>query len=393
MNRRVRGVSGRIAIVVSAVVSVAGMTVAGGSASAAVAPVPHGFAANSVTWISPLQGRVLGQAPCSGKLCTYVLSTGNGGKTWQRFGKVAAPIARDGDPGKPGVTEVHFATASSGFAFAPYLFHTTNGGRTWTRLAIPGGGGQVFDLVSNATNVFALVSPCRWASFHNCTGQMSLWRASALTATGWKRIPMNLPHSTRGDLAVHGRSVYVVDPQVDVTGKKDKFYASTDGGRHFTARSVPCDKPAAPNVPLVQAVATSATNVALLCAGNPGFSKAQKFVYTSTNAAKTYKYAGTTGVWGIQSQLAASRSGNLAVSSVSDGSFIYLNNTHGGTKWTMVWASSDGGAGWNDIQYVTNTEAWVVRGAPSWLLNGPGKLYVSHDAGKLWYLHPIRSAS
>jgi len=99
------------------------------------------------------------------------------------------------------------------------------------------------------------------------------------------------------------------------------------------------------------------------------------------------------GAYGYQSQLAVSRSGNLAVASVSDGSFIYINNTHGGTRWTMVWASSDGGAGWNDIHYVTDREAWIVRGAPSWLLNGPGKLYVTHDAGKNWYIHPIRSAS
>jgi photosystem II stability/assembly factor-like uncharacterized protein len=99
------------------------------------------------------------------------------------------------------------------------------------------------------------------------------------------------------------------------------------------------------------------------------------------------------GAYGYQSQLAVSRSGNLAVASVSDGSFIYINNTYGGTAWTMVWASSDGGTGWNDIHYVTDREAWIVRGAPSWLLDGPGKLYVTHDAGKNWYIHPIRSAS
>lgn len=392
MIRRVRGVLGRVTVAVTAVAVAAGLSVAGGEAAAA-APVPQGFAANSVTWTSPLHGWVLGHAACGSSVCTYVLGTTNGGKTWQRLGKVAAPIAQIGEPSKPGVTEVRFATAKDGFAFAPRLFHTADGGRTWTKVAIPGGGGQVFDLASNASTTFALVSPCKWASFHNCDGQLSLWRGSTQTGKGWKRVPMTLPHSTRGDVAVRGSSVYVVDPQVDVTGNKDKLYVSTDGGAHFAARGVPCDKPSTPDVVLVQAVPTSATNVALLCVGNPGFSKAQKFVYTSTNAGKTYHYAGQMSAWGYQSQLAASRSGNLAVASVSSGSFIYLNNTHGGTKWTTVWASSDGGAGWNDIQYVTNTEAWVVRGAPSWLRGGPGKLYVSHNAGKTWYIHPIRSAS
>lgn len=389
-----RSVVRRAAAAVTAAITAGGLAAAAsGNPAAAVTPVPRGFAANSVTWVSPLRGWVLGHAPCGAKVCTYVLGSTNGGKTWQRLGIVAAPIARIGEPGQPGVTEVRFATANVGYVFAPYLFRTTNGGRTWAKMPIPGGGGQVFGLETSASAAFMLVSPCKWASFHNCTGQLSLWRASTLTGTGWTRIPLRLPLSTGGDVAVHGRSVYVIDPQVDVTGGKDKFYASIDGGQHFTARAVPCDKPATPGVPLVQAVATSATGVALLCAGNPGFSKAEKFVYTSTDAARSYHYAGMMGVWGIQSQLAASRSGNLAVASVSDGSFIYINNTHGGTKWTMVWASSDGGAGWNDIQYVTNTEAWIVRGVPSWLFNGPGKLYVTRDAGKNWYIHPIRSAS
>ena len=178
---------------------------------------------------------MLGHAPCGGTVCTYVIGSTDGGKTWQRRGSVAAPIAGIGEPDRPGVTEVAFATAKAGFVFAPYLFRTSNGGHTWTRMAIPGGGGQVLDLESNASAAFALVSPCKWASFHNCTGQLSLWRTSTLTGTGWTRIPMRLPRSTRGDVAVHGQSVYVVDPQEDITGKKDKFYASTDGGQHFAA--------------------------------------------------------------------------------------------------------------------------------------------------------------
>jgi photosystem II stability/assembly factor-like uncharacterized protein len=224
-----------------------------------------------------------------------------------------------------------------------------------------------------------------------CRTQLSLWRAD-LAGTSWARIPMTLPWSTGGDITVRSTAVYVVDPQVEVTGTRDRFYASTDGGQHFTRRRVPCDK--TPDTDLVQAVATSTTDVALLCVGNPGMSKAEKFVYTSSDAAMSYHYAGMMGPYGLQSQLAVSASGNLAVASQSDGSFIYINNTHGGRKWTMVWASPDGGAGWNDIVYTTNRTAWVIRGP----LAGPsfsrrGKLYVTHDAGADWYLHPIKSAA
>ncbi|HET6877379.1 MAG TPA: hypothetical protein VFH38_07605 [Jatrophihabitans sp.] len=357
------------------------------SASAAPLAVPRGFRATSVAWSSARDGWLLGAAPCRGRVCSYVLATTDGGTAWRRLGRVPARIAEIGNPDRPGITEIHFATPRIGFGFAPYLVHTTDGGRTWSRMAIPGGGGQVFDLVTNRTTAFAVVSPCKWADFGGCTGRLHLWRTSRLGGTRWVRVPLALPYGTRADLSVSGQTVYVVDPQRDVTGRRDKFYASTDGGRHFTARGVPCD--ATSDVPLVQSVATSATDVALLCVGRPGKSMADKFVYTSTDAARTYHYAGTMGSYGYQSQLAVSRTGNLAVASVSDGSFIYINDTPGAARWTMVWASSDGGAGWNDIQYTTGREAWVVRGPVSWF-DGRGKLYATSDGGRHWYLQPIR---
>lgn len=384
---------GRVAAVAGAAIVLAGLSVAiGEPASAGTTKVPRGFRATSITWISPTQGWVLGAAPCGDRTCSYVLGTHDSGGTWQRVGRIGSPIAHIGLPEQPGVTEIRFATARVGFAFAPRLLRTTDGGHSWSVVPIPGDGRQILDLAGNHTTAFALVSPCGWQRFQGCAGQLTLWRTHKLTGGRWSRIPLKLPLGTRGDVAVSGPTVYVVDPQEDLTGKRDVFYASTDGGRQFTSRPVPCDRPATPDVPLVQAVPTSTTDVALLCVGNPGFSKAEKSVYTSTDTAEHDHYAGRMGAFGYQSQLAASPSGNLAVASQSDGSFIYLNNTRGGRAWTTVWATSDGGAGWNDIAYLTDRVAWVVRGplaGPGF--SGRGRLYVTRDAGRHWYLHPIRS--
>ena len=51
------------------------------------------------------------------------------------------------------------------------------------------------------------------------------------------------------------------------------------------------------------------------------------------------------------------------MAAASLGSFLYINDTHG-RAWTRVAAVSDGGGGevWNDLIYVTNTQAWVVYG-------------------------------
>jgi hypothetical protein len=87
------------------------------------------------------------------------------------------------------------------------------------------------------------------------------------------------------------------------------------------------------------------------------------------------------GLFGIQAQLAASPSGNLAVASWSDGSFIYINDTHA-TAWSMVEGIGDGGAGWNDISYVSNTTAWVVYGPADF--SNIGQVWVTHDSGQHW---------
>src|SRR5581483_4387781 len=194
----------------------------------------------------------------------------------------------------------------------------------------------------------------------------------------WTEVPVKLPMSVQTGVSLFGKTVYVFDTQA---GQPDRLYASTDGV-HFSARSVPCDK--TEDVQLLQAVAVSATDVDLLCDGNPGFSKAEKFVYRSTDTGKTYTKAGTMGPYGIQALLTVSPSGNMIVASWSDGSFMYVNNS-GKSKWKMTVGSGDGGAGWNDVEYVSNTVAWVVY-SPLGYFNGIGKVYVTRNSGKTWKL-------
>jgi hypothetical protein len=202
-----------------------------------------------------------------------------------------------------------------------------------------------------------------------------------VTGSSWTGVSLDLPASTSADVAVFGETVYLDDPAGGYKGAVNKLYASTDG-RHFSARPVPCDNPVVP-IALIEVVPTSATDVALLCEGNEMPSAASKYMYRSTDTAKTDAYAGTVGLAGIEAELAVSPSGNIAVASwaIPGDSLMYINDTHK-TAWTTAINKNDFGAGWNDPVYVTNREAWVVYAPAS--LSGIGQLYITSDGGNHW---------
>jgi len=339
-------------------------------------PVPASFKANSVTWVSAQRGWVLGAARCGTNTCSDVIGTSNGGKTWQLIGTVKAPLASIGKA-THGVTTVRFATPSVGWIFGigRFLFRTSDGGKTWVPMPVPGDAKQILGLAASPTQTYAITSVCTLGK-PLCAKPLGFWRIATRGST-WTRIPLNLPTAFAAGVSVFGKTVYVVDQQLEF-GHADKFYASTDGV-HFAPRPAPCSH--VKDLALIQAVPVSATHVALLCVGNFGFAKAVKTVYTSANTGKTDTFAGQMGPHGIQSELAASPSGNLAVASVSDGSFIYINDTHK-KAWTMAEGIGDGGAGWNDISYVSNTTAWVIYG-PADFIN-IGQLWMTRDGGHHW---------
>jgi photosystem II stability/assembly factor-like uncharacterized protein len=335
---------------------------------------PAGFKAVSLNWINSQQGWVLGMAPCGTKTCSDVLTTSDGGRSWSVAGTVPAPIPQPYNG--QGVTEIALSTPQDGWAFRPGLFATTNGGSSWTQQTIPGGGKQVLALSTNTDGTYIITSPCAVGSSSCTPKSLTLWRRSG---TSWTKVPITVPNSNAPTLAAYGKTVYVGGPYNN--SESSFLFASTDGV-HFATRPQPCA--ASQAIQLTSIAATSASRVALLCDGNPGFSQAIKIVYLSSDTGKTDKYAGELGLIGIQAELTESPSGNLAVASSSDGSFIYINDSRS-TTWTMPVGFGDGGLGWGDIQYVTDNTAWVVY-SPGNKVDGLGKVLITRDGGRHWTL-------
>ena len=101
-------------------------------------PVPAGFRAASVTFVSAREGFVLGTAPCQHAPCTSVVRTRDRGVSWRGLPAPVAPLGEPGSSG-PAVWGIRFATPEHGFVFGNGLWVTTDGGEHWSVAAYPGG--------------------------------------------------------------------------------------------------------------------------------------------------------------------------------------------------------------------------------------------------------------
>src|SRR5580700_8064270 len=109
----------------------------GPTARARAGQVPAGFAATSVTWVSPDEAFVLGTAACAHAPCTSIARTLNRGASWTALPAPPVPV---GAPGHAGVVwGIRFATPEHGFVFGDGLWETTDGGQRWARAVTPPG--------------------------------------------------------------------------------------------------------------------------------------------------------------------------------------------------------------------------------------------------------------
>lgn len=354
------------------------------TASAARPGLPDGFHAQSQSWISPKDGWLLGSATCGQTTCTSVIGTTDGGKTWNSLGQIDAPLTFED---KSGVTEIRFADAMHGWAFQPSLWATNDGGATWKKKSLPGNGHLEEGLSANASAAYAIVSPCT-LNQGDCTDPSALWKTKPGSGT-WKKVSgVSLPSFTafgEAGLSQFGSVAYVsvpafLDAAPGSPAAMDYLYATTDG-KTWSTRPDPCDP--SNDETLTAVAAFSDTKVAFLCQANIGFGKAAKRAVRSSDTGLTTKGAGKLPLLGIMTQMAAAPNGTLAVASYSIGSWIYLNQ--GGKTWTTQEDLGDGGQGWNDIMFVSNSTGFVIH-SPVFCCgdHGVGELWETQDGGLTW---------
>jgi len=330
-------------------------------------PVPAGFAATSVTWVSPDEGFVLGTAPCAHAPCTSIARTRNRGVSWTGLPAPAVPV---GAPGQAGVVwGIRFATPEHGFVFGDGLWETTDGGPRWSRVPTP--SGSVLSLAIVPGQVLAIV-------------------ARGLDQTGFLvRRPLSGGRIWTGVTKADVTSLIDPDDLIATQAGVAAVVVYHDvivirpGQLGFALHPVPCPLPAQPSSVAV----ISATRLAILCTGEGYTGHTIKQVYVSGDDGAGWLPAGRPSPAGDGGTLAATTTGQLAIATESAASWLFYS-PNAGVGWQIVNQQDDGGQGWADLGFTTATDGVVVRGPADSDGNAtgrPGQLFLTDDAGASWY--------
>jgi photosystem II stability/assembly factor-like uncharacterized protein len=329
-------------------------------------PVPAGFRAASVPFVSSREAFVLGTAPCRHAPCTSIARTRDRGVSWRGL---PAPVLPLGEPGiavtGPVVWGIRFATPEHGFVFGKGLWVTTDGGEHWSAAAYPGGSIMSLEIIDR--QVLAV-------TMRRGMGGHASWALLQRPLAGgtWTRLVTQV--GAIGNIATQARVAAIIDgTSVLVTG---------NGGRTITRHALPCR---ASPFPVPTSVAVQAPRgLALLCNGQGYTSHTDKTVYVSGDLGATWKLAGHPSSLGDAGVIAAAAPGHLTISTMSAGSWLYYSADNGRT-WRTVVGYPDGGQGWNDLGFTTAHDGAVIHGHP-YISDLLGRLLLTGNGGRTWHV-------
>jgi hypothetical protein len=331
-------------------------------------PVPVGFAATSVTFVSPEEAFVLGTAPCAKAPCTSILRTLDRGASWRGLPAPVAPLAAQSEVAGPAVWGIRFANPSDGFVFGNGLWETTDGGEHWASADSPGSTIESLEVIDG--QVLAVVGTC---TPNGGCGQTGTLMRRPLAGGAWQVVRQVADH---GAIATQARVAAVLDGATVIV--------TANGGISTVTRAAPCSAEGI-IVPAALAV-TSPNGLALLCAGNGAAGSVDKTVYVSDDLGAHWTKAGSPARGGDPEEISAGSTSQLVVAAASGASMLYYS-ADGGAQWTTAYGAGDGGLGFNDLGFTTAADGVVVYGPVLSDNNAegrPGRLLLTSNGGASW---------
>jgi len=340
-------------------------------------PVPAGFRAVDLTWVSTDMGFALGTAPCATAPCTSIVRTVDGGKSWVGLPAPKAMLSQTDTCSSSCdmVSQLRFANPEVGYAFSyNALFVTTDGGQHWDKQ--PGGSAYSLEIVDGmavrVTGQAASCAPgCDFVVQRAALGSAD-WHDAALPAGG---------RSAGAQLRASGRTAVLATFGHVAGGAQDAtsvLFASTDGGASWRKLGEPCPRAsgggASGEVDTVAVTVASDTSITGLCAPRGG--RGAKFTVTSTDGGAHFAVAPASLGSAAGDALGAASATTLLVSLDQ----LY-RSTDAGRHWQRVGSHGPGAASWIGFQNASVGRALEV--------DGPGAatsatVWTTTDAGRSW---------
>jgi photosystem II stability/assembly factor-like uncharacterized protein len=328
-------------------------------------PMPAGFGAQSVTFVSAGEGWALGAVNCSygATRCPAVLArTTDGGRSWSAAAPPQTTLSPAPDAAA-GIWQVRFADARDGWAFGPELWATHDGGAHWSRSSLK----NVYALEAGAGTVHAVVFDQANPSFRIESSPIGrdMWTRSATSLTvGAGPVPaIQLVLSGPAGWIVENDRLFITGARL-VNGLWQPWkppWGTTAGGPAYLT-------------------ATSATQVVAACEEGVWTGPAiSDHLYVSSDGGATFQRSATA-VPGVQDMSSiASPSPSVAFVASSNTNRGIAGTFDGGTTWQLIYPAR---TGITLVGFTTPQQGIAVLDT--------GALLMTRDGGHTWAVVPFR---
>lgn len=345
------------ALAAAAALILAGLAVTGQSGEAAAST---GFYPFTASFTSPSWGVALGSSDCAaGQACPAQLQvTADGGGHWRAM--PAPNVQVEGNaPGKPIVDQVVFANHRDGWLYgAGGAWYTSNGGGRWQRLQLEG---TPRAMAASAKAAYAVVEPSNGSRAKLLTspiGRVAWVSADGITASYTA-------------LTVHGSAAWLAGAT--------NLWATADGV-HWHHYGLRCPAPPGERYYPAGLAATSASRLAILCAGNSAMGQEVKEVLLSSDGGKTVKLGGQAPSEGMAGLIAVTPGHPDWITVTAGVSLDYSRD--GGRTWIEL-NYAQRGVPWGYLAFVSESTGWASCG---WMSQSDeGGLLKTSNSGRSWH--------
>lgn len=346
-------------------------------------PVPTGFVAKDLTFVSTRTGWLLGTAPCTVKPCTSIVRTADGGRTWVGIPAPKADLEPNGPSScsdGPCVRGLRFANPTVGYAYGSNaLYLTTNGGATWSTQP-----GQA-DAIEVANGTALRISRTTEGCPPGCTYQVS---TAPVGSTAWS--PLDLPGQQLIGNAVQllrtGHRAYAEiyrNPAGGASNAQATLLTSTDDGQHWTVRADPCGGTGDQEADSVQMAVADDGSLTVLCRLRVGGTTS--FVVTSSDGGATFGAHHPAPAGGIADAVGAADASTPLLAVATGGTTKLYRGANAGASWTVVATVPAAAPTDGSLTVIGFENARTGRFAP-----GTNMFLSTADAGQTWVTYTFR---